>query len=537
MKILNKKNITLFFVWTILFFIVSISVYTTINYNKELSKRYTLSKSIKESETRLVALEKRMLEDNFNMLIGDMLALTDIAEESINDGSSKEEPLENLEKVFSYIIKNKKNYDQLRFIDKNGNELTRVNYVNNNAKIIQHNLLQNKKGRYYFEDAMKLEKGQIYISKLDLNVENNKIEEPRKPVIRLATKVFDEKGNLYGIIVANYYAEIMISNFKDIARTSYGYVHLINNDGYWISNDEDPSSEFAFMYKDMKDVKFENAYPEKWKYIFLLGEHIDNNDKYYSETIIPFDNINKREFLIAKEDIIFAGGNFICVVHISKEKVPKAFIINLWQYINEEIFNDSFLLISILLFSLFFSFMIMLYNVQKNRIKYYSQIDLLTSTYNRRTGINKIMKIVRETRHRGSIIAIIFVDINGLKTVNDSLGHKYGDLLIKKTAKIISGTIRNHDILFRYGGDEFVICLKNIREDIVDVVWQRIKSKVDDENKTAQNPFNISLSHGVSIIYPDANVNDIKLYISEADKNMYVEKQEIKKTAVILKDN
>ncbi len=529
MKIFNKKNVALFFLCLSLFFITSISLYAIISYNKELSSRHTLSKSIKESETRLVALEKRMLEDNFNMLIGDMLTFTAIAEEAIKDGKDEPLPLRRLERYFAYIIKNKKNYDQLRFLDTSGNELARVDYKNNNAVITQKQFLQNKKSRYYFEEAMNLKRGQVYISKLDLNFENGKFEEPKKPVIRLATKIFDKNGNAKGIIIANFYAEIMLSNYKDIAKTSHGYVHLINNDGYWISNDENPNTEFAFMYDDMQNVKFENKYPEKWKQILKSGKYIDDKNKYYSEEIIPFDNINKREFLIAKEDIIFSGGNFISMVHISKETMPKAFVINFWQHLREDIIKNSSLILFLFILSTSFSLMLILYNIQKGKIKYYSQYDPLTSVYNRRTGINKIMKIIRETRHRNSVIAIIFIDINGLKEVNDNLGHKYGDLLIKRTAKIISDAVRNHDILFRYGGDEFIICLKNVQIDIVNIVWKRIMAKIDIENEFANNPFKISLSHGISLIYPDADVNDIKPYISEADKNMYEEKMKLKK--------
>ena len=76
----------------------------------------------------------------------------------------------------------KMKYDQLRYLDDQGNELMRINYNNGNPEKVPEKLLQNKKDRYYFTETIKLGPGEIYMSKFDLNIEGNSIEQPVKPM-------------------------------------------------------------------------------------------------------------------------------------------------------------------------------------------------------------------------------------------------------------------------------------------------------------------------------------------------------------------
>ncbi|WP_331775399.1 ATP-binding protein [Sulfurospirillum sp. 1612] len=97
---------------------------------------------------------------------------------------------------------------QLRYIDENGNEKIRFDrsHINAKPKEIAKNKLQNKASRNYFKAAMQRKESQLYISKLDLNVEHNKIEIPYKPVIRFAMPLFS-KGKAKGIVIVNIFMQ------------------------------------------------------------------------------------------------------------------------------------------------------------------------------------------------------------------------------------------------------------------------------------------------------------------------------------------
>lgn len=165
------------------------------------------------------------------------------------------------------ILKSNPRYDQIRYIDINGQEIIRVDQDNktNEPKISQN--LQNKGNRYYFLDTIKLLKGEMYVSPLDLNVENGIIEQPIKPTMRISTPVFHSDGSLSGIVIINYQAKDILDSFYE------GQKHLVNkhllftnSDGYYFKG-HDPEEEWGFMYKDRTDIKFSNNYPEAWQEI------------------------------------------------------------------------------------------------------------------------------------------------------------------------------------------------------------------------------------------------------------------------------
>ncbi|WP_320036039.1 HAMP domain-containing sensor histidine kinase [Halarcobacter sp.] len=118
--------------------------------------------------------------------------------------------------LFETLSKHEKYITQLRYINNQGQEIVRIDKVKINTpiKLIEKNNLQNKKHRDYFIETMKKNKNEIFVSKLDLNIENKKIEIPYKPVLRFATPVFLD-FNKQGIIVVNIFAQSLLNEISD----------------------------------------------------------------------------------------------------------------------------------------------------------------------------------------------------------------------------------------------------------------------------------------------------------------------------------
>jgi len=140
---------------------------------------------------------------------GDVLFLSELSnlETLVNTDNKylRDKAKINLENDFSSFSKEKKIFHQIRYIDENGQEIVKVHSEKGISEII-HNL-QNKKDRYYFTETVNLESRELFISPLDLNVENGKIEnrgteeEPAYiPILRYATPVFDSEGVSKGIV-------------------------------------------------------------------------------------------------------------------------------------------------------------------------------------------------------------------------------------------------------------------------------------------------------------------------------------------------
>ena len=93
---------------------------------------------------------------------------------------------------------------QLRVLNEAGDEELRVNFKNGKAVSVATSNMQDKSQRDYFKKAKQLEKGQLFISAIDLNREKGKIEEPRQTTVRFIAKGFDEKDNFRGFFVSNF---------------------------------------------------------------------------------------------------------------------------------------------------------------------------------------------------------------------------------------------------------------------------------------------------------------------------------------------
>ncbi len=156
--------------------------------------------------------------------------------------------------------------------------------------------------------------------------------------------------------------------------------------------------------------------------------------------------------------------------------------------------------------------------LKEKEIEYMSFHDDLTGLYNRRFFREELKRLFNE---RSYPTALVIFDINGLKMVNDVLGHTWGDWLIKKVATILKSSVRAVDLLARIGGDEFVLLMINTGEEGVNRCISRIRENLDEENRKENQPY-ISVSIGYAI--QEGQFDDPDKLFSEADKSMYKEK-------------
>jgi signal transduction histidine kinase len=124
---------------------------------------------------------------------------------------------------------------QIRLITADGQEWVRVDRRPEGVFVVPRNELQSKADRYYFRDAIAIKVGQIYVSPLDLNVEQGKIEKPERPVIRIATPVADAEGQKIGLLVINLHADILLEQVQQMAKARQGVAYLLDNQGHYVS--------------------------------------------------------------------------------------------------------------------------------------------------------------------------------------------------------------------------------------------------------------------------------------------------------------
>ena len=151
-----------------------------------------------------------------------------------------------------------------------------------------------------------------------------------------------------------------------------------------------------------------------------------------------------------------------------------------------------------------------------------SLTDVLTGLYNRRGFFLQAEQIYKLARRKRTKSAVIFADIDGLKRVNDQLGHEVGDAMIKDAALVFRQSFRHADVVARLGGDEFVAY--TLDDEQPGVILARIEANLRAFNLMQERPYCVSISAGVVLVDSSAN-QTLSYYVLLADEQMYAQKR------------
>ncbi len=188
---------------------------------------------------------------------------------------------------FEFAI-SKRSYNQIRFLNEAGKEEVRINFDNDIAKIVSKDKLQDKSDRYYFKEIIQLPDDSVYFSPMDLNIEKDTVEMPFNPVIRIGSPVFNSKNELIGILVVNFFGEIIINKIKTEEKGSIGKTMFLNKDGYYFigMSSED---EWGFMFNEKKEKNFYADFKSESDVIYKNknGAFVNGKGIFVYETVSP----------------------------------------------------------------------------------------------------------------------------------------------------------------------------------------------------------------------------------------------------------
>lgn len=151
-------------------------------------------------------------------------------------------------------------------------------------------------------------------------------------------------------------------------------------------------------------------------------------------------------------------------------------------------------------------------------------IDELTGLYNRRGFLTIATQYLGMAQRTKDKLSVIFIDVDGLKSINDTFGHKAGDNVLVAIAGILKKTFRYSDIISRFGGDEFAVLALYIPDKTAEIITAQLENNLSAYNMQKSHPYELSLSAGIACFNPEHPAS-IEELLSQADKTMYQRKQ------------
>lgn len=158
------------------------------------------------------------------------------------------------------------------------------------------------------------------------------------------------------------------------------------------------------------------------------------------------------------------------------------------------------------------------------QISHMAEHDILTGLPNRTLMTDRLVQSIMHAKRYGKQVALMFLDIDHFKHINDSLGHEVGDKLLQSVASRLQTAVRLSDTVSRHGGDEFVILLNEVagKEDIIQIA-EKLSHAMVEPHQISGNSLRVTVSIGISI-FPDDG-KDAKNMIKNADIAMYQAKK------------
>ncbi len=446
----------------------------------------------------------------------------------------------------SAISASRRFYDQLRWIDETGMERVRVDYVQNQPRVVPAERLQNKAQRYYYTGTMRLAADEVFVSPLDLNVEQDRVETPYKPMLRLAVRVWDSEGRARGIVIANFFASYLLDAFAVAteSRDESVRISLLNRDGFWLKAPQ-ASDEWGFML-GRKD-HFGTRYPAAWK-VISAGERgqFENDDGFWSfETVRPLlagmTSGSGASAELPDSTVPVGADEYVwkVVSRVPAEALRQARTTSLGGWV----------VITLLFMGTLFAGCLVLARAHRRRDLMADNLrtmnrrleekvrlrteelhqqairDSLTGLFNRRYLDETLPREISRALRENESLAVVMIDLDYFKRFNDEWGHEAGDAVLLGVAETLLDGLRMSDIACRWGGEEILVVMPGA--DTAEAVRRISAIAAQVRNMGARvmgrelSP--VTFSAGVAMV-PDHG-NNAEALVRAADRALYMAKE------------
>ena len=222
---------------------------------------YLLNDAIQDRLKAEVGMKARQIQRLLHEVKGNVLFLSRLptlqalVNLPVKDGAQRKILLSRLGEEFLAFSQAHQAYHQVRYLDERGREIVRADYDGRRSFLVPSNRLQNKSDRYYFREAMATPPGTVYLSPMDLNIEQGTVEVPHRPVVRYSVALQSSRGEPRGIVIINLYASQILSQILTV-ESDKGDSSLASSAGFylsrsqWIRSGSSPTGSGGFPFPD-----------------------------------------------------------------------------------------------------------------------------------------------------------------------------------------------------------------------------------------------------------------------------------------------
>ncbi|MDJ0618507.1 MAG: CHASE2 domain-containing protein [Calothrix sp. MO_192.B10] len=281
-------------------------------------------------------------------------------------------------------------------------------------------------------------------------------------------------------------------------------IFVKNEKHQWIVVNDAYCQLIGYPKIDLLERSDYDFFPKQEADIFRARDKLVFQNQYPQEDEEEFTNATGQTYLIATKRSLHkdAAGNLFLIGIIRDITERKLREENLKRKA-DELFRSNYEL-----------------KAQEDRLRYLAYHDPLTGLANRKYFLEQLQESLEWSAQNKSLLAVLFIDLDGFKQVNDTFGHEMGDRLLVTVAQRLNNTLRTSDTVSRLGGDEFTIILRAIPDiKIVTQVAEKLLSVITKPIILDINTATISASIGISI-YP-INSSNADILIQQADAAMY----------------
>jgi diguanylate cyclase (GGDEF)-like protein len=465
--------------------------------------------------------------------------------------------------AFSAMLSVHPEYFQIRLIsaDRNGLELVRVDRDGKKLTRVLAGDLQEKAHYPYVFESLHLKRGEVRQSKITINHEVGAHSGLNKPSLRVVTPVVADDGRLLGLIVINIDLNGLFDFLKASLPNSY-QVYLSNQSGDFLVN-PDPSQTFGFdqgrriLVQDAFQPVLALIQGNSQKIVFNIGATQQQPGMNAAFVRLPFGGTAKNRFVIlglsqpldniAREtsrlgmDTIKIVLVFSMLALILSAVVARvvtgplnAIVSAINRFSKERVIstlplarNDELGLLSRSFHDMQGEIIEHLSELNESRkvLDHLARHDTLTGLPNRRMFFDRLEHAIANSRRSGKQLAVLYIDLDQFKEINDTLGHGVGDAVLASVASLMKSAVREVDTVARLGGDEFVILLDTIDDpQHVTGIIRKLHDLFQRPMRIEGHELQVQASIGAGIFPRDGK--DADELMQNADRAMYSSKKD-----------